>query len=99
MRKKDAKYLKPLDFSSPEEGPLQRSAYSQRSIFTGHSGHSRRGSTAKKHKDESYTDTEGRVHHPKKWGASQCQWKAHDIDSLQHLIEEAWKNNLETKIK
>lgn len=39
------------------------------------------------------------MHHPKKWGASQCGWKAHDIDSLQHLIEEAWKNNLETKIK
>lgn len=39
------------------------------------------------------------MHHPKKWGATQCGWKAHDIDSLQHLIEEAWKNNLETKIK
>ena len=51
MRKKDSKYLKPLDFSSPDEGPLQRSAYSQRSIFTGQSGHSRRDSTVKKHKD------------------------------------------------
>lgn len=36
------------------------------------------------------------MHHPKKWGANQHNWKAHDIESLSHLIEEAWKNKLES---
>ncbi len=92
--------MKALDFSSPAEEQLQRSAYSQRSIFTGQSGgHSRKGSAVKKHRDESYTDEKGRVHHPKKWGAGECQWKAHDIESLTHLIEEAWRNKIESRMK
>ena len=35
------------------------------------------------------------MHHPKKWGANQHNWKAHDIESLSHLIEEALRYGFE----
>ena len=40
---------------------------------------------------------DGRVHHPKIWGARECTWKAHELESLTSLIDQAMKNTLANK--
>ena len=89
------------------EERVLKSSLSQRSFLTNRtktSAHSRKNPNkdskrvkSRPRKDESYTTMDGRVHHPKIWGARECTWKPHELESLTSLIDQAMKNTLANK--